>query len=130
MNLEQLQAMSDTELNELSAVKVMGSELRLFPEWDKSPINFPIIAYSPTSDRLILWKNHQTDGITWNPTTDMNDALLLMKHIPNYRVELEFMETLTFNCWVFAENGAVLLVAEDYEPARAITIASILSKEE
>lgn len=69
MNLEQLQAMSDTELNELSAVKVMG--------WEKS-FTFEGQRYNGEYGKEAIQRD-------WNPTTDMNDAMELQKKLGDLR---------------------------------------------
>src|SRR5690554_288263 len=85
MNLEQLNAMSDAELNELSAVKVMG--------WEKSFV-FEGKRYNGVYGKEAIQRD-------WNPTTDMNDAMELQKKLG----ELRFIE-YTVNLFEMAgHNG-------------------------
>lgn len=125
MNLEQLQNMSDAELNELSAVKVMGKLYQIGKMWEK--------VEGGAGHRLIA---------DWNPTTDMNDAMELMDktkidhdHIGLYCSQLigtTWTVTIT-DIHPPAEDGfpdvKEMAVEADTAP-RAITIASILAKEE
>ena len=114
MNLEQLQAMSDEELNELAAVKVMG--------WENS-----FIFEGQRYNGIYGEEAHAKD---WNPTSDMNDCFALVKKIPTkYRVEVVYVNG-EFVCNVFADDITLLHSIESDDPARAITIASILASKE
>lgn len=120
MNIEQLQGMTDDELNELSATKVMG--------WE--PVQ---------RDGYVSYYNADGTFIkdyAWNPTNDMNDAMELVNAFgnalalqgpgstdmnENYRDFKTWTADLAFKCNTEA--------TADTAP-RAITIASILAKEE
>lgn len=116
MNLEQLQGLSDAELNELSAVKVMGWESHagsLHQKWDRN-----------TSQLL-----NKSD---WNPTTDMNDCFKLLERFYDFNIR-------KYNN---GESYDVMIITNDHDQPkncllykgvnklqRAITIASILALE-
>lgn len=104
MTLEQLQAMSDAELNELAAIKILWGGI----------VNVP-------SDN-------------WKPTTDMNDAWMLVKimHDDSYGFALGNIDD-EWSAWFIEPNlnshkdeGRVTCK----EASRAITIAAILAKVE
>ena len=137
MNLEQLQAMSDDELNELSAVKVMGYKLyEEIPggyhpfqgnyDWLENQANYPhFIKYS--NGRVILWKIPSVDGRDWKPTTDMNDAMELLNKFLLWEIK---------NHGTIEKSVIIKDMTKPFQPvhdknlALAITIASILAKEE
>lgn len=97
MTLEQLQEMSDTELNKLAAVKVM--ECRYIKGW--------------------------------NPAGDMNDALELVREIaPHFgRIEMVAVDGMCV-CSVFKDDITLVQTVESYSMPRAVTIATILTKED
>ena len=115
MTLEQLQAMSDTELNELAAVKVMGKLYQNGKMWDE----------------LEGRPGHRLIG-EWNPTVNMNDAFELLRALGKlgilYRIKFSEIISKTFTAstgeLAIWPNAIFLL-----EP-KHITIASILAKEE
>lgn len=111
MNLEQLNAMSDAELNELSAVKVMGWEYQ-----NKA-------AYSDNGEGIMTYIG------AWNPATDMNDAMEL---VGNY-FSLFKWEGYHNNEWecklVFDDPEDRRYYGYANTAPRAITLASILAKE-
>lgn len=111
MNLEQLQALSDSELNELSAVKVMGWETSLSwggTDWIQGFVSM-------------------REKIRWNPTTDMNDAMEL---VGNYFFIFKW-EGYHNNEWecklVFDDPEDRRYYGYANTAPRAITIASILA---
>lgn len=140
MTLEQLQSMSDAELNSLAAVKVMGYKLwhetpgGYHPfqgnyEWLENGANYPHFINYPNG-RVILWEIPNADGRDWKPTTDMNDCFKIVKLIPRkYRIEIvRVEETGLFVCSIFEDDIKLLYSVESDMPARAITIAAILAK--
>lgn len=102
MSLEYLQSLSDAELNELSAVKVMG--------WERKS----------DDNRHFLDK----DGFrvyVWNPTSDMNDAMTLLSVFRDVHIKKNHSGGWIVSIGRFDEYDSSL--------PRAITIASILAKE-
>lgn len=120
MNLEQLQAMTDEELNELSAVKVM--------EWEKS-FTFEGQRYNGEYGKEAIQRD-------WNPTTDMNDAMELWNklHSEGWELSISCDQKVTYpwDCRMFMNDGfnkEKRVIAHEKTASRAITIASILAKE-
>lgn len=113
MNLEQLQAMSDAELNELSAVKVMGKLYQNGKMWEKA---------------------EETDGHRllgdWNPAADMNDAILLIEVLKKKIMPINMFPVYPtgWHCHVHKANKLLFIVPSDSLP-RAITLSSILALE-
>ena len=115
MNLEQLQIMSDDELNELAATKVMG--------WEKQ-------------GEVFIDGNDIIFNEVWNPTTDMNDAYGLLKQFMDWEINI----SRGLNDWICRLSEGVIEDAVNVEAQceslpRAITIAtsclaSILAKGE
>lgn len=112
MNLEQLQAMTNEDLNELAAVKVMGFEK-----------NEPgrIVFYKISDGKSIVAED-------WNPTEDMNDAMELKTKIR----ELKFDDPIRRN---FYERLYELANSQEHDwflfiEPKHITIAAILAKGE
>lgn len=108
MNLQTLQAMSDAELNELSAVKVLKMN------WHNT---------------FGMWIGDGVSYIKWNPTIDMNDAMelagnyfFLFKwegyHNNEWECKLVFDDPEDRRYYGYADTAP-----------RAITLASILAKE-
>lgn len=119
MNLEQLQLLSDVELNELSAVKVMGKLYQHGKMWE--------VVESKAGHRLIG---------DWYPTTDMNDAMELWDKLHSQGWELslscDHKITTPWDCRMFLmEDHDVVkkVITHEKTASRAITIASILAKE-
>lgn len=125
MNLEQLQSMSDAELNELSAVKVM--------EWEKRGTS---TAYF-LNDEIIRTMEETSYGPAWNPATDMNDAMELWDklHSQGWELNLSCDKKITtpWDCRLFLTdkdyNVSKRIIVHNKTAPRAITIASILAKE-
>lgn len=112
MTLEQLQAMSDEELNELAAVKVMGWSIHELPG---------VTIYEDGHGDPTVSKDD------WNPTKDMNDVLVLESALSpeqfhTYTVELMKM-TDGFGHITYRDVSAVLRLT-----AKKRTIAAILAK--
>ena len=101
MNLEQLQSMSDDELNKSAAIHFL---------WGG-------IANTPSDD--------------WKPTTDMNDAMRMWSLLHNEGWELNLScdqkVTLPWDCRMFYKEQKRFIAHEKTEP-RAITIAALLAK--
>lgn len=119
MNLEQLQAMYDEELNELSAVKVMGWIKEDSKSFDRS--------------RYVANDGSYIGCHAWNPTNDMNDAMTLFEAMVQ---DTRYSDaTITFPWYVVAgwnpmsDEGGWKIQVDDEKLPRAITIASILAKE-
>lgn len=106
MILEQLQAMSDEELNELSAVKVMGYDMR--------PDGY---FFDQDGFRVYLWR----------PCTDMNDAIELANKLKEEMTFIDFFSTADSYNVVIDDKG---IVVQEEKAPRAITIAAILAKGE
>lgn len=115
MTLEQLQAMSDKEVNQLSAVKVCG--------WQLETRSGYIDNNWVTETGLIHINN-------WNPTTDMNDAMRLAEHAVNGSKYSDVTISIPMCVVIFHRHTVEELIVdtEDSLP-RAITIAAILAKE-
>lgn len=117
MDIEQLQSLSDAELNDLAAVKVMGWETSL--SWGGSHWIDHIVA--------------MREKIKWKPAEDMNDAIQLLEVMVQ---DTKYSDaTITYPWCVVAgwnpmaeESGWEIKVEDDSLP-RAITIAAILTKE-
>ena len=111
MTLEQLSKMSDMELNELAAVKVM--------EYDKEGIDV----------KYMMARGE------WNPCTDMNDAMQLLEIMAH---DTKYSDvTITYPWCVVAdwrplddESGWGIRVDTEDSLPRSITIAAILAKGE
>lgn len=123
MNLEQLQSMSDSELNELSAVKVMG--------WEKKGTS---TAYFLNGE-IIRTMEETSYGSAWNPTTDMNDAMELYRELKKDDWRMHLMSHYShgperpfeFGCDL-ARKGIHVVGYSETAP-RAITIAALLALE-
>lgn len=102
MNLEQLQAKTDKELDRIAAVQILWAGISNVP-----------------SDE-------------WNPTKDMNDAMRLAEIIfesKHLRLRLERGESdKYFAAFVTTPQSHNYVLAYDESAARAITIAAILAK--
>lgn len=117
MNLEELQTMSDAELNKLSATKVMAYGYRGYCE---DPPVYPYVSLAPNGN-LVLYTSD--DCKRWNPVIDMNDAMELVNKVCAH-----------YTFYIFIKGGMTLAEigmnkVHDQSPSRAITIASILAKE-
>lgn len=124
MNLEQLQLLSDAELNEISAVKVM--------KWEKRGTS---TAYF-LNDEIIRTKEETSYGSPWNPATDMDDTMELWDKLHSQGWELslscDHKITTPWDCRMFLmEDHDVVkkVITHEKTASRAITIASILAKE-
>lgn len=86
LNLETLQSMSDSELNELSAVKVMGYTMYHYNKDIEENCYYLLMngldAVNPLSHGYNTEEEAWRD---WNPTSDMNDAMELETKIINER---------------------------------------------
>src|SRR5690554_3529095 len=107
ITLESLQAMSDTELNELSAVEVMGREKSFVFEGQR---------YNGEYGKEAIQKD-------WNPTTDMNDDMELLKSYDFWNLR---RSNKHYVCEISLTHGieGTHFVADSLP--KAITIASIL----
>lgn len=126
MNLEQLQSMSDKELNELSALKVMGWELSKYAHEKE------VWAVIPK----LKEKTEKYIGTIWNPVNDMNDAMELINklHTDMWEMNLYLDHKITtpWDCRLFLNDGfnkEKRVISHEKTAPRAITIASILAKE-
>lgn len=73
MNIEELKALSEQEINMMCAIYVMGFKHRGYCE---DMPERPYVSPNPQG-KLVLYKD---DGYAfWNPTEDMNDAMLLVE---------------------------------------------------
>lgn len=121
MNLEQLQAMNNEELNELSAVIVMEKLYQNGRMWVKIP----------NKSGLHLVGD-------WSPTSDMNDAMELWNklHSEGWELNLSCDKKITtpWDCRLFLTdkdyNVTKRIITHNKTASRAITIASILAKGE
>jgi hypothetical protein len=115
MTFEQLQAMSDSELNELSAVKVMGWEYQ-----NKT-------AYSDNGEGIMTYIG------AWEPTTDMNDCFELLERFHDFNIR-KYNNGESYNVMIITNDNDqpknCLLYEGVNKLQRAITIASILAKGE
>lgn len=131
MTLEQLQSMSDMELNTLAAVKVMG--------W-RCDYLFGEKVVEGNESCLYLDVNHTPN---WNPARDMNDAMKVLGRIKDEKghINLNYAGCMSAAFWNFqiidilpTKDGEMPDVKEisvdDNSPSRAITIAAILAKDE
>lgn len=113
MDVESLRLLSDNELNDMSAIKVMG--------WNCNIVNRVVQVWSDVMGRQIKVASD------WNPTTDMNDAMELLEgkeYTLKNRGEIEVQIFKT------SDDGKFIFYATSTTLPRAITIASILAKEE
>ena len=119
MTLEQLQAMSDDELNELAAVKVMG--------WTMQTMSGYMYYDDKENQEIRFVSQHRTP--TWYPCADMNDAMRLAEHAVHASKYSDVTISLPMNTVIFHRHTAEELIVdtEDSLP-RAITIAAILAK--
>lgn len=116
--------MSDSELNELSAVKVMGWEISKYAQGIENEVWVVIPKHKDETENYV--------GTLWNPTTDMNDAMLMWDklHSDGWELSLSCDQKVTYpwDCRMFLlERKRV--IAHEKTPSRAITIASILALE-
>lgn len=114
MNLEQLQNMTDIELNKLSALKVMGWSIHEVPH-----ATFYEDGHGDPTVSVDAWK----------PTADMNDATELLGKFMDWAISINH----GLNDWIcrLSEgyiNGAVNVSVQCDSLPRAITLASILAK--
>lgn len=117
MNLEQLQAMTDEELNELSAVKVMG--------WEKTKVNRVVRVWASGSGE----QKRNIDN--WNPTNDMKDAMELYKSLSNPEKNSFIKHMLSFSDSVSKHELTTWDIVEMLKlPIKYWVIASILAKGE
>jgi hypothetical protein len=141
IELEELQAMTDTELNEMAAVKVMGWKYRISkhghyivesPHGTRFEPNYASPKFDEQTGEKIEYS--WSDGVDIpRPTTDMNDAMLLFEQMVQ---ESKYSDaTITYPWCVvaswnpMAEDAEWRIRVEDDSLPRAITIASILALE-
>lgn len=105
MNLEQLKLLSDSELNTLAAEKVMGFKFHK---------NFD------------MWFNEKKMYESWNPCSDMNDAMELSEKLRGENIFIDLYSNVGGYSVIIEETKTVV---HDRKASRAITIASILAKE-
>lgn len=123
MNVEELQAMSNEQLNELAAVQVMGWNTKHLFGWG-------IVVTDPL--------NPENSKHKWNPTGDMNDTMTLVRKLKDtHWFELRVgsdKESAAFDLYKSWRNNDSLALSEPRYYAqcdnaeRAITIAAILAK--
>jgi hypothetical protein len=126
MNIEQLKAMSHTEINKLCAIKVMGFKYRGYLE--ERP-DYPYVSPNPQG-KLVLYET-DNDGY-WNPTEDMSDAMTLVNKLNDRLFSIyanpEWSSSERFTVHVSKNSMAVNTVELDMnELPIAICYASILS---
>lgn len=124
MNLEQLQLLSDAELNELSAVKVMGYSYRGYCE--DAPA-YPYVSPDPNG-KLVMYDEEEFYK-WWSPTSDMNDAMELANKFNTHQITKSHTGFSHSELPYRAIVGKNQNVAYSDSPSRAITIASILALE-
>lgn len=127
MNLEQLQSLSDSELDRLSATEVMGYHMYHYDKDHESNCYYLLVDGIDAVNPISMFSGFKTEKEAWRdwqPTSNMNQAMELVNeikgclHLREHGVEGEWESS-------FCMHSHSMSHAET--ASKAITLSSILA---